>query len=171
MLSTFPTNDVLGYLPTASAIKLAKNIGKLGADLSKVKIKTVYNPAIHKIHNDLINAQVFYNVKLTNETLHLLPRILRPNLHTLDLSETNVSDVSTIGSCIKANPMLGGLHTLNLSDTDVSDVSALGGLHTLDLSFTKVSNVSMLSGLHTLDLSRTKVSDVSAVENIPNLIT
>ena len=41
----------------------------------------------------------------------------------LDLSGTNVSDVSA----------LGNLHTLNLSHTEISDVSALGNLHTLFL--------------------------------------
>ena len=43
------------------------------------------------------------------------------NLHTLDLSHTNITDVSA----------LGNLHTLKLSGSNITDVSALGNVRIL----------------------------------------
>jgi Leucine-rich repeat (LRR) protein len=92
------------------------------------------------------------------------------SLHTLDLSETEVSDVSVLASC-------QSLHTLKLNATEVTDVSALAScqsLHTLDLSETEVSDVSVLAScqsLHTLDLRATEVSDVSVLASCQSLHT
>ena len=55
---------------------------------------------------------------------------------------------------------------LDLSRTNIIDVSALGNVNTLDLSRTNVFDVSALGNVHTLDLSKTKVVDVSALENV-----
>jgi hypothetical protein len=46
----------------------------------------------------------------------------------------------------------GNVHTLDLSWTEVTDVSALGRVHTLDLNNTKVTDVSALGGVYTLDI-------------------
>jgi Leucine-rich repeat (LRR) protein len=94
----------------------------------------------------------------------------RQYLHTLDLSETQVSDVSVLASC-------KSLHTLNLNNTQVSDVSALAAcqsLHTLYLEKTQVSDVSALAAcqsLHTLNLRSSQVSDVTALASCPSLHT
>jgi hypothetical protein len=95
---------------------------------------------------------------------------LRQYLHTLDLSETEVCDVSVLAS-------FTSLHTLDLENTQVSDVSALAScqsLHTLNIYRTKVSDVSPLASfksLHTLDLSVTNVRDVSALASCQSLHT
>ena len=81
------------------------------------------------------------------------------HLHTLDLSDTQVTNVSALGK----------VHTLDLSDTKVTDVSALGNVHTLDLSWTKVTDVSVLGGVHTLNLSCTEVTDVPALGKVHTL--
>jgi Leucine-rich repeat (LRR) protein len=93
---------------------------------------------------------------------------LRQYLHTLDLSETEVTDLRALASC-------KSLHTLALSNTRVRNVSALAScksLHTLDLSNTRVRNVSALAScksLHTLHLRGTQVSDVSALASCESL--
>ena len=67
------------------------------------------------------------------------------------------------------------LTSLDLSDTQVSDISVLGGLtnlQELDLYNTSVSDISVLrnlTNLKTLDLSGTQVSDISALESLTNL--
>jgi hypothetical protein len=95
---------------------------------------------------------------------------IRQYLHTLDLSDTEVRDVSVLATC-------QSLHTLVLAGTGVNDVSVLAScrsLHTLDLTHTRVSDVSVLAScqsLHTLDLSRTEVSDVSRLASCQSLHT
>ena len=89
-------------------------------------------------------------------------------LTTLDLSGTQVSDISALGQ-------LGQLTTLDLSGTQVSDISALGQLGqltTLDLSGTQVSDISVLrqlGELTTLKLSRTQASDISVLGQLGQL--
>ena len=75
---------------------------------------------------------------------------------TLNLSGTQVTDVSALGS----------VHTLGLSHTYVTDVSALGNVHTLNLRSTYVTDVSALGSVHTLDLVWTQVTDVSMLPNV-----
>ena len=76
------------------------------------------------------------------------------NLHTLNLNETQVNDVSGLATCTN-------LHSLDLNETQVSDVSGLAtctNLHTLNLRGTQVSDVSALAtctNLHTLNLRGT----------------
>jgi Leucine-rich repeat (LRR) protein len=118
---------------------------------------------------------------------------LHSYLHTLDLSHTQVSDLSGLASCqslhsldlmyapvsdVSALASCQSLHTLDLSETEVSDVSPLAScesLHTLALNFNhKVSDVSWLGScqsLHTLYLCDTPVSDVSALASCPSLHT
>jgi Leucine-rich repeat (LRR) protein len=95
---------------------------------------------------------------------------LRQYVHTLDLWESDVNDLSFLASC-------KSLHTLNLWFSQVSDVSGLAScpsLHTLDLGQTEVSDVSVLAAcqsLHTLVLWQTGVSDVSVLTSCQSLHT
>ena len=85
-----------------------------------------------------------FKCKLNYKIKEIPPKWLLDSkrIHTLDLTETGVTDVS----------MLGNVHTLDLSGTEVTDVSKLGNVHTLNLSFTKVKDVSMLGNVHTINL-------------------
>ena len=95
-----------------------------------------------------------YNKKYIDEVLEIWPDISLSmngkddymkyidNVHTLDLSHTQVTDVS----------MLGGVHTLNLSGTQVTDVSALINVNMLDLWRTPVKDISSFDNIHTLKL-------------------
>ena len=86
---------------------------------------------------------ILTNVKVTSNTSETS---IFSGVRTLDLSWTNVVDVSA----------LGRVHTLRLIGTKVVDVSALGSVHTLDLSYTEVVDVSALGGVHTLYLHNTR---------------
>jgi hypothetical protein len=90
-------------------------------------------------------------------------------LHTLILDHaTQVSDVSALASC-------KSLQTLSLVETQVSDVSALAScksLRTLNLSQTQVNDVSALAScqsLYALDLSNTKVIDITPLASCKSL--
>jgi Leucine-rich repeat (LRR) protein len=95
---------------------------------------------------------------------------LRQSLHTLNLCETQVSDVFVLAS-------FTSLHKLDLSETGVSDVSPLASctaLHTLDLVGVPLYDVSPLAScqsLHKLDLSETGVSDLSPLASCQSLHT
>ena len=91
------------------------------------------------------------------------------NLTRLDLSETNVSDISALANLTK-------LWQLNISyNPAVSDISALANLTNLTwlkLNSTNVSDISALANLTKLKwlkLRETNVWDVSAVANLPQL--
>jgi hypothetical protein len=83
------------------------------------------------------------------------------NVHSLDLNDCLVSDVSA----------LSNVHTFNLSCCyKVSDVSALGKVHTLDLGSCNVSDVNALGNVHILDIiDCLGISDVSALDKEPLL--
>jgi hypothetical protein len=92
------------------------------------------------------------------------------SLHALDLSYTQVSDVTALAS-------FQNLHTLDLWGTEVVDVFALEScrnLHTLKFRYSKVNDVSVFSpcqSLNTLDVGKTQVSDVSALASCQSLHT
>ena len=84
-------------------------------------------------------------------------------IHTLDLSNCDIKDVSEFGGVTNLN--------LNFCKGDLEDVSALGGVHTLDLSYCRsITDVSALGGVNTLDLSGcediTNVSNLGGVTNL-----
>ena len=96
-------------------------------------------------------------------------------LHELDLSHTNVIDISELSK-------LNHLSKLNLSYTDVSEISPLSvltQLSYLDLKQTKIFDISPLSKLihlHTLYISKTYsltfsplISDISALSTLIHL--
>ncbi len=91
-----------------------------------------------------------------------------PNVTELDLSNTELTDVSPLAG-------LTGLQTLWLHNTQVSDLSplaGLSGLQTLYLGNTQVSDLSplaRLTGLQTLYLNYTQVSDVSPLAGLTGL--
>jgi uncharacterized protein YjbI with pentapeptide repeats len=87
------------------------------------------------------------------------------NLHSLDLTNTQVSDVAPLAR-------LANLHSLYLRNTQVSDVAplaSLANLQRLDLGGTQVSDVAPLArldNLRKLDLRYTQVRDVSALAGL-----
>jgi hypothetical protein len=101
------------------------------------------------------------HVDLSRKKIKYVSVLGNYKIHTLDLSETYVNDVS----------MLGGVHTLLLYETYVNDVSMLGGVNTLDLSgCPDVRDVSMLGGVHSLNISGCRnISDFSALGNVYDL--
>ena len=121
-----------------------------------------------------------------------LPNSMRllTSLTSLDISNTNVSDISALSkltsltsldlsftgvSDISALSKLTSLTSLNLCWTGASDISALSNLTsltTLYLSWTGVSDISALSkltSLTSLDLSSTEISDISALSKLTSL--
>ena len=112
------------------------------------------------------------------------------NLETLNLNDTDVSDVSALAhltnletlkleysavSDVSALANLTNLRTLFLRSTGVSDVSALAHLTNLtdlwleDTGVSDVSALAHLTNLWTLELTGTLVSDVSALATLTNL--
>ena len=76
----------------------------------------------------------------------ILRRWLACRLQTLDVSETQVSDLSAAGWPV-------ALQTLDVSDTQVTDLAPLAGLsalQTLIVSETQVSDLAPLAGLSAL---------------------
>ena len=106
-----------------------------------------------------------YNVLEILEGIHFLDlsksRIQNasriPNIHTVILTQSTISDVSALHD--------KKINTLFLIGTNVENVSCLGHIHKLDLSGTRVSDVSYLGNVHTLNLSETSVTDVSKLCN------
>jgi len=106
----------------------------------------------HALVCSLAQSCKLYTRRHEPHVAHLLARCV----HTLDLRNTLVTDVSA----------LGGVHTLNLWGVHITDVSALGDVHTLDLSYTHVTDVSALGSVHTLNLRNTLVTDMSALGGV-----
>ncbi len=164
------TSKTIQDLPNEILIYIFDHLQRYSLDIRSVcyrwmKLVTKYTPQKSvefpsKSYNHLV--QLFpecrLSVKVRDSTF--LEKLSLQNVHTLDLSSTQVTDVSA----------LGNVHTLNLSSTQVTDVSALGNVHTLNLSFTQVADVSALGNVHTLNLCNTPVSDVSALGNVHTLI-
>ena len=75
-----------------------------------------------KLHIDLSGQSMYFIKKVMSIPFLIL------NVHTLDLAETDVcnGDVTALGN-------LPNLHTLDLSYTQVMDLSALDNVHTLKL--------------------------------------
>jgi hypothetical protein len=105
----------------------------------------------------LISSLELWDVPTEKELAHL---VTLPNLQSVDLSNTNVTDVSA----------WRGLHTLNLRGClDVTDASALGNVYNLNLSLTNVTDVSPLGNVPHLNLAYTKVTDVSPLRGARTL--
>jgi hypothetical protein len=89
-------------------------------------------------------------------------------LQSLDLSYSNVADISKIAS-------LKSLRTINLTHTEVKNLEPLTGLDRLsqvNLTATKVTDVLSLSripSLKRLNLSATRVQDITPLESLKNL--
>jgi len=91
-----------------------------------------------------------------------------PNLHTIDVSATRVSDLGPLAG-------LPGLRTLLLRHTGVTDIGPLTSvlsLKQLDIAHTSVANISALRGLPkltSLDLRATPVTDLSPITDMAAL--
>ena len=68
----------------------------------------------------------------------------------LDSNDYSVYDDLDWNECKDMLDAMGNLHTLNLSDTYVTDVSALTNVHTLNLRNTNVTDVSALTHVQKL---------------------
>jgi len=149
-----------------------------GIKNSKIKIKklvTIFDDSLIKWFPFLDNAKIDRAYKNIQKYIHLFSKV-----HTLNLSYTQVVDVSALGkgtvydldlsgTKVVDVSSLGKVHTLILRDTEVVDVSSLGNVHTLDLTRTKILDVSALGKVHTLNLSHTNIIDVSALGNVHTL--
>lgn len=84
------------------------------------------------------------------------------SVHSLDLSYTDIDDVS----------FFGHVHLLILrSCKNIKDVSALSNVHTLDLSYTNISDVTPLKKVHTLNIAGcSNIRDISSLSNVNTLI-
>lgn len=78
------------------------------------------------------------------------------NVKYLDISYTNVIDVS----------MLGKLETLILYNTNIEDVSSLGNIKYLDISYTRVKDVSMLKNVIYLKMTALNVININMLTNV-----
>lgn len=105
-------------------------------------------------------------VDLSVADLSQLARL--PNLRTLDLSHTKLSNISGLAG-------LTQLTNLNLGFNSITNISALAGmtqLQTLNLSFNTISDISALSGMNDLQalyLDANNLTNISALSNKPAL--
>lgn len=89
------------------------------------------------------------------------------NVHTLDLSHyTNINEANMgIGICELAH-----VHTLSLSYSAITDISTLGNVCNLQLENCKyIRDVGWLGGVNTLNIMGCDVEDISMVKNVDNL--
>jgi hypothetical protein len=68
--------------------------------------------------------------------------------------------------------MLGSVHSLDISNTNISDVGSLGGVYELNLnSCYNIRNVSSLGGVYSLALFEcSNISDVSSLGGVHNVL-
>lgn len=112
-----------------------------------------------------------YSLTMLSDSIQKFPKLaFFPNLRSLDLSFTQIADVSTLS-------VLSNLQHLYLSNTQVTDISVLANLSNLidlDLGWSKVTDVSMLttlSNLLSLRLSFTSVNNIEALASLSTLRT
>jgi len=114
-------------------------------------------------HINFINIGNVKNVKIYEceniENIHILG-----NLHSLELSRCNITDVSVldniktlrINNCNNITDVsnLGKIHNLTITCCNgITDVSSLGNVYKLDLSYCyNITDVSALGNVHTLSL-------------------
>ncbi|WML88599.1 leucine-rich repeat domain-containing protein [Thiothrix subterranea] len=105
-------------------------------------------------------------IDLSTADLSQLARL--PNLRTLDLSHTKLSNISGLAG-------LTQLTNLNLGFNTITNISALAGmtqLQTLNLSFNTISDISALTGMNNLQalyLDANNLTTISALANKPAL--
>jgi hypothetical protein len=121
--------------------------------------------------NEIINSKIFKNLKnlkilnLSNTNINDVRNLSKlKNLRELYLEKCkNISDESGIDK-------LEYIHTLDLRDTNISDVSALGNVHILELSYTNINNVSMLENIYRLNLYGCEnIDDNSGIDKLKNV--
>jgi Leucine-rich repeat (LRR) protein len=137
-----------------------------------INYKSSMRQWIHLMSNIKIrDKKSFKSLKRAKEQFE---SILCPsNIHGIDLSFSNITDISPLGS--KSD----SLHVLYLNNTEIDDLSSLKefpSLTTLTLSSTKVSDISFLgsgifSSLSVLNLSFTSIIDISVLSTSLRLHT
>ncbi|HLP89565.1 MAG TPA: leucine-rich repeat domain-containing protein [Nostocaceae cyanobacterium] len=181
---------IIPYLENQTNLKAAeraacvRTLGLIGNQRANDILKKFLNDRTFKVAQELVNfvddwsqisvirQQVEKNrslpISIPRKLKDSIPLLKLTNLTLLNLSGTQVSDVSPLAN-------LTNLTRLSLWGTQVSDVSPLANLTKLTqlyLSRTQVSDVSplaKLTKLTLLDLSGTQVSDVSPLANLTNL--
>jgi Leucine-rich repeat (LRR) protein len=153
------------------AIERAANVRALcliGSPFAWATLQSYFEETSEAVRKEILNAifikQIF---KITGDLK--LPKSLT-NLTNLDLSSTQISDITPLSNLVN-------LTNLDLSFTQVSDITPLlnlSNLTTLDLKSTQISDITPLSNLvnlTNLDLSSTQVSDITPLSNLVNLKT
>ena len=126
--------ELIYYIISLSKNKLIRQCNKILYDCYNntkhisIRIKEKEQYEIISLFKYVYIKVILYNNNYNN---------LLENVYTLDLSWTNIIDVS----------MLGNVHTLKLSHTNVVDVSMLGNVHTLNLHHTKAAYIATLSNI------------------------
>lgn len=133
------------------------------------------NIILSKIINP--NKQLYLNFKKS----YITDVNILHNVHGLDLSYTNIRDISSLYKLYVLNlqncknifdiPYFENIHTLNLKNCkNITNINSLSNIHTLDISFTNISDISMLSNIHTLNISYCKnINNICNLKNIRNL--
>ena len=164
----------LKYQALATAINILKTVPlKIysltlhGCDLTSWPGISAFMAACVNMHTLIISggSTLVPSVSLVEAVKHCL--------HTLDLHDCDMINVTHLGQCKK-------LHTLNLSGnfslTDVAGLGQCASLHTLNLStcteLKKVADLGQCASLHTLDLSHCRtLRNVAALGQCTSLHT
>jgi Leucine-rich repeat (LRR) protein/3',5'-cyclic AMP phosphodiesterase CpdA len=159
-----------------TTLSVAKELAKLDNDWSQISAITKYIERngtipiqIPRGFQDLSSLTIFPNLTSLNlagtqvSDISILENF--PNLTSLNLAGTQVSDISVLKN-------FPNLTSLNLAGTQVSDISVLKNLldlTDLNLGRTQVNDISILAilnGLTYLNLAGTQVSDISVLRNL-----
>ena len=96
----------------------------------------------------------------------------------LDLSNTGISDISSLGSLTNLTTLhLGESLTTVISSNQITDISSLGSLTNLTIlhlggnQITDLSSLGSLTNLTTLILYGNQITDISALRSLTNLTT
>ena len=145
------SKDCLGIIANYLPFKDAFNISLLNKDCNKIWSYIKYEHVVKCQNLNIIRKHK--NIKFSYKSSKLFD--IPDNLHTLNLSYTQISDI--LGFDVK------NLHTLHLSGTQISDILGFNvkNLRALDLSYTQISNISGfdVKNLHTLSLFGTQISN------------
>ncbi len=116
----------------------------------------------------LVSSSTFTCDGIDLSTADLTQLAQLPNLRTLDLSHTKLTNISGLAG-------LTQLTNLNLGFNNITNISALAGmtqLQTLNLSFNTISDISALAGMNSLQalyLDANNLTTISALANKPAL--
>ena len=129
--------------------------------IKEVTIYTDYDVPMEALGN-VPQLEKLYLVKGTVNDISMLGNL--KNLKVLDISETEVSDISVLSNM----PELEELYIYNTKVSDISVLRNLKKLKIVEVSFTEINDISALSDMPELEelyLSGTKINDISVLGN------